>query len=142
MAIDSTAPIMNNPLYTGSTTEASAAQKNSALLKDDFLKLLVTQLKNQDPLDPMDNSEFVSQLATFSSLEQISNMSKSMETFIANQNYQNATMAASVIGKEITSVTGETGVVKSISIEADGVFLEVNESKIPFAAIQSIKNPA
>ncbi|MDX9714367.1 MAG: flagellar hook capping FlgD N-terminal domain-containing protein [Dissulfurispiraceae bacterium] len=135
------APIFNDPYYTTSASEASAAQRNSALLKDDFLKLLVTQLKNQDPLDPMDNTEFVSQLATFSSLEQISNMSGNLEKFIANQNYQNATIAASVIGKEITSVTGETGVVKSISIETDGVFLQVNESKIPFAAIQTIKNP-
>jgi len=142
MAIDNSAPIMSNPAYTGTTAETTSAQKNTALLKDDFLKLLVTQLKYQDPLEPMNNTEFVSQLATFSSLEQISNMSKSMETFIANQNYQNATNAAAIIGKEITSVTGETGVVKSISIEADGVFLQVNDSKIPFAAIQSIKNPA
>ncbi|MCE5312804.1 MAG: hypothetical protein LLF86_06605 [Nitrospiraceae bacterium] len=143
MSVNNSAPIMSNTLYTsGSSSSTSSTEKSSALLKDDFLKLLVTQLKNQDPLNPMDNTEFVSQLATFSSLEQISNISSTMETLIANQTYQNATNAAAIIGKEVTSVTGETGTVKAISIESDGVFLQVNDSKISLASIQSIKNPA
>ena len=47
---------------------------DSTLGKEDFLNLLVTQLRYQNPLDPMDNTEFVAQLAQFSSLEQMSNL--------------------------------------------------------------------
>ena len=49
-----------------------------------FLRLLVTQVRNQDPLDPQDPTEFVSQLAEFSSLEQLLNMNKQLEVIAAN----------------------------------------------------------
>ncbi len=61
---------------SGTTTTSSTDE----LGKDDFLLLLVTQLQNQDPLNPTDNTEFVSQLAQFSSLEGIKNMEETMGT--------------------------------------------------------------
>ena len=54
-------------------------KKNDELGKDAFLQLLVTQLKNQDPLDPQDNSSYIAELAQFSSLEQMTNVAKSLE---------------------------------------------------------------
>ena len=54
-------------------------KKNDDLGKDAFLQLLVTQLKNQDPLDPQDNSSYIAELAQFSSLEQMTNVAKSLE---------------------------------------------------------------
>ena len=63
--------------YEAAQNQANAANKrNDALGKDAFLQLLVTQMKYQDPLDPQDNSEYLSQLAQFSALEQMTNVSK------------------------------------------------------------------
>ena len=58
--------------------EKAANKKNDALGKDAFLQLLVTQMKYQDPLDPQDNSQYLSQLAQFSALEQMTNVAKGL----------------------------------------------------------------
>jgi len=85
-------------------TTASAAVKPKAdesMGKDAFLKLLVTQLQNQDPLNPTDNTEFVAQLAQFSSLEGITNLDKTMsgmsENIAAMENYS----TAGLIGRDV-----------------------------------------
>ena len=65
--------------YETAQNQAKAKdKKNDALGKDAFLQLLVTQMKYQDPLDPQDNSEYLSQLAQFSALEQMTNVSKGL----------------------------------------------------------------
>jgi flagellar basal-body rod modification protein FlgD len=64
---------------TDSTTTKSTTDLQN-LGKDEFLKLLVAQLQNQDPLNPMKNEEFVTQLATFSSLEQLISINKGVTT--------------------------------------------------------------
>ena len=67
---------------TASAVTSTAATKTAggSLDKQAFLKLLVTQMQYQDPLDPQDNAEYVAQLAQFSSLEQMTNVSKAMDT--------------------------------------------------------------
>ena len=90
-----------NPVTAGSTEPA--ASKASVLGKDDFLNLLITQLQNQDPLNPTDSTEFTAQLAQFSSLEQLNNVNDNLEQL---QNYQaaaNNSQAVSLLGKEITA---------------------------------------
>ncbi len=79
--------------------------------KEDFLKLMLAQLQNQDPLSPMEGTEFASQLAQFTSLEQLMNLNDSMDTSI-NANYYlsqsiNNTLAATLIGKEV-KLSGST----------------------------------
>ncbi|MGE7672531.1 flagellar hook assembly protein FlgD [Lysinibacillus sp. NPDC094403] len=74
---------------------------NSELGKDAFLQLLITQLQHQDPTNPMDDREFISQMAQFSSLEQMQNMSKAMESLLASQQQTQMMSYSSFIGKEV-----------------------------------------
>jgi flagellar basal-body rod modification protein FlgD len=98
-----------------STTDA----KDATLNYDSFLKLLVAQMKNQDPTDPVDASEQMSQLATFSGVEQAIKTNSHLESLIQETSMS---QAASLIGKTITSADGEMkGVVKSVAINSDGL---------------------
>ena len=69
--------------------------------KEEFLKLLSIQLQHQDPMNPLDNSEFIAQLAQFSSLEGITNMSTGMDSMSENIINMNKLNAASLIGKSV-----------------------------------------
>ncbi len=83
--------------------------------KDDFLKLLITQLQNQDPTSPMENTEFIAQMAQFSSLEQMTNMSNE---FTKLANMLNSGEAVSMLGKSVELNVGETsitGVVEAVT---------------------------
>lgn len=76
-------------------------QGKTALGKEDFLKLLVTQLANQDPLNPTDSTEFVTQLAQFSSLEQLANMREGLDTLAIVQTAGTSAQMVSFIGKTV-----------------------------------------
>lgn len=84
---------------TGSTS--TAKDDKSVLGKEDFLSLLVAQMKNQDPLNPDDPTQFTAQLAQFSQLEQLFNLNGSMENLVTS--YQNADKLTAIgtIGKEV-----------------------------------------
>lgn len=77
-------------------------QKGTSLDKNAFMLLLVTQFKYQDPLNPMDDKEFVAQMAQFSSLEQLMNLNTSMTSLTDATNNQQMINATSYIGKEVT----------------------------------------
>jgi len=90
---------------SSSKSATSATTSSSTLGKDDFLQLMITQMKYQDPLDPMDNTQYASQLAQFSSLEQMSNINTNLTTslnaqYALNQSINNS-MSASMIGKDV-----------------------------------------
>ena len=89
-----------------------------ALGKDDFLKLLITQMSNQDPLNPMENTEFIAQMAQFSSLEQMTNMSQNFERL---STMMNTTAATNTIGRAVEIDLGDTtttGIVEAVTREA------------------------
>lgn len=92
---------------TNSTSNSSSAQStNSPIMgKDDFMKMMIAQLQNQDPLNPMDGTQFSAQLAQFSTLEQMQNLNSTM-TAAVNANAQltqsvNNTLVATLIGKNV-----------------------------------------
>ena len=88
-----------------SSTAAAATQStaaSSSLGKNDFLKLLTAQLANQDPLQPVDNQAFVAQLAQFSSLEQLQNVTSRLDTLLVAAASSNQLATASLVGKQVT----------------------------------------
>nr|WP_315492901.1 flagellar hook assembly protein FlgD [uncultured Pseudomonas sp.] len=86
---------------------AKAASGNQSLGKDAFLQLLVTQLKNQNPLSPQDNGAFVAQLAQFSSLEGINTLNDSVNTITGNYKSSQALQASSLVGRSVIIETNK-----------------------------------
>ena len=87
-----------------SYTDSSSITRTNTLDKQAFLNLLVTQLKYQDPLNPMENTEFVAQLSQFSSLEQLWNVNETLQNEnVLSQSIHNSLMS-SLIGKDVKAV--------------------------------------
>jgi len=115
---------------------SSKTQNKSSLGKDDFMKLLIQQMKNQDPLNPLDGTQLAAQLAQFSSLEQLQNLNNSMTSSI-NANYLltqsiNNTLSSTLIGKAVKiggsglSNTGQKSVQLGYKLPADASSVSVN----------------
>jgi flagellar basal-body rod modification protein FlgD len=122
---------MPTPLLpTTNTTAAAGTQASNPagqLTKDDFLKLFVAQMQHQDPSQPMDNSQMMAQMASFSTLEQISNMATANGKVAANMQQSNA---ISLIGRTVTYLDGakaeHTGKVEKVSTVKGAPVLTIN----------------
>ncbi|PZU81923.1 MAG: flagellar biosynthesis protein FlgD [Shinella sp.] len=116
-AVSSTTSTTASSSTTSSTSTKDAA--SASLDYDAFLKLLIAQMQNQDPTDPMDASEQISQLATFSQVEQSIKTNTNLETMIGQNSLASA---ASYVGKALESADGKTtGVVAYVSVTSDGM---------------------
>jgi flagellar basal-body rod modification protein FlgD len=93
--------IKTNTATGGLASATDSATGKKALGKDAFLQLLVTQLKNQNPLEPQDNGEFVAQLAQFSSLEGITSLNDTVTGLASNYNSSQALQASSLVGRSV-----------------------------------------
>lgn len=116
---------------------------NDSLGKDAFLKILFTQLQNQDPLSPMDDKEFIGQMATFSSLEQLTNMNQTLEKFVESASQANLMAFSEFVGKEVTwhqiiekddpledpEIIEGKGIVKSVQFLGDSVKIILEDGK-------------
>lgn len=118
------APVDNGQVNISETSQETEKKTGSALDKDDFLMLLVTQMKYQDPLEPESNTEYVAQLAQFSSLEQMQNLNSTATN----------TSAYTLVGKQVrireTSDTGADrevqGMVEYVKMENGKPYVSVN----------------
>ena len=90
---------INQLLNTGKSEQLDSNKE--ALGKDAFLRLMIAQLNNQDPLSPQDNSEFVAQLAQFSTVEGIGNLNDSFSSFSNNMSSSQALQASSLVGRNV-----------------------------------------
>lgn len=107
-------PKIDSSFYLANTEQR---RPSSELGKDEFLKILMTQLQNQDPLNPLDDKDFIAQMATFSSLEQLMNMSESIDALVQNQLISPIVQYSHMVGKEVTYISkdeqGNQSTVKS-----------------------------
>ena len=122
----------------GSALSAATGSSSSQLVSEQaFLQLLITQLQNQDPLSPADPTQFVSQLASFSSLEQITQLNTNMTSVLDNS-------VTSLIGKTATvtdpsSSTGLTsGTISGIVYYSNGPAVQINGQNYAMTDIQNV----
>lgn len=132
--------------------QRAVREPSPELDKNGFLKILMTQLQNQDPTSPMDNDQFVSQMATFSQLEQTMNMANSIEQLAQKQNVSPILQHSHMIGKDVSyqaydDETGEelgieTGNVSAVSQNEGRAVLELeNGEKIYADSITRVSDP-
>ncbi len=120
------ASIVDGKIYANTTPDSLSqdTKGTSTMGKDQFLQILVAEMQYQDPLEPTTNTEWVSQMATFSQIEELQNMSDSMTKG----------QAQNLVGKYVimatTDSTGETkyvsGQVQTVEIREDGTYLSIN----------------
>ncbi len=89
----------SSPATTASSSSAASPMLGQTLGKDDFLKLLITQMRNQDPLSPMDQNQFLAQTAQFTSLEDLQNINQSLADMKSLTQSQSFTQGASLLGR-------------------------------------------
>ncbi len=112
---------------TTSTSSSSSTSQTNTLNYNSFLQLLVAQLQNQDPTSPTDPTAFVSQLASFSSVEQQVNTNSKLDSLLT-QNW--LSQAGSLIGRTIKSSDGATsGAVASVAITSSGATATLTNGK-------------
>ena len=99
MAIQPTTATSNQT----ATAAMPSSNKKNEVTKEDFLKLLISQLQNQDPLKPLDNQEFAQQLATFNSLEQLISVNEKLGTLADKLLQSNQFNATSLLGKQVVT---------------------------------------
>lgn len=86
---------------SAATTTAQTATAKKSMGKDDFMKLLVAQLEHQNPLEPMQGTEFTGQLAQFSTVEQIFKMNETLQGIKDSNSQLNSSLALNMIGKQV-----------------------------------------
>ncbi|MGG3810208.1 flagellar hook assembly protein FlgD [Methylorubrum rhodesianum] len=114
----------------GTNTAAAAKAATSVAAKmnaDTFLKLLMAQLQNQDPTKPMDSTEYVGQLSTFSQVEQATKTNQKLDSLLTSS-FLN--QADAIIGRTLTSADGlTTGTVQSVRVTGDGVMAKLADGR-------------
>ncbi|TNJ64297.1 flagellar hook capping protein [Paenibacillus hemerocallicola] len=137
-----TVAVSNGTFYYKNAVDKQKTGNNN-LGKDEFLKILVTQLSNQDPTQPLQDKEFIAQMATFTSVEQLTNMAGEMKLLRQSIGFSSA-LIGKTIGWTQTDSNSETqtlsGVVDSIKIKESKQYAVVGDKEVPIDQITEIKS--
>jgi flagellar basal-body rod modification protein FlgD len=137
MSISSVGASAASPSSTTSSAASSAASASAlgGLSQSDFLQLLVAQMQNQNPMDPTSGTEYMAELAQFSTVEGITQLNTSFSA-------QSLTQSAALIGQTVqyTDAKGNaaSGVVNSVSMNNGQVALDINNTDVGLSQVQSI----
>jgi flagellar basal-body rod modification protein FlgD len=121
----------------------NVAAPAKVLTTSDFLQLLTTQMSNQDPLQPMDDSASMAQMAQFSSLDAMNTLSQNFSLMRADQSKYTA---ASYLGMQVTVLDANqqsvTGQVTAVDTSADTPTIQINGTYYPLSSITQIQLPS
>lgn len=128
--------------FTSQPAAESASAPNQ-MDKDLFLKLMVAQLRNQDPMNPMDSAEFLAQSAQFTTLEKLEQVAdSSAQAYAAQMAFGASTLA----GKEVTYLDAEgteaTGTVDSVRFAATGPMLSIGDAEVSITSVVGVVAPS
>jgi len=128
---------LNNRVESYNKTITGARQGKQVLDKDDFLKILVTQLSHQDPTQPMGDREFIAQMAQFSTLEQMTNLNRE---FSQVMKLMAASQAVNLLGKTVEIADGESFVQGSVQeiLGGESPQLLVNDHYYDYSAVRRV----
>jgi flagellar basal-body rod modification protein FlgD len=125
-------PLSGTTAATKTGTPTSQLPPDTGLDYNNFLQLLVTQLKSQDPLNPMDNTEYVSQLATFSNVEQNIKTNEKLDVLTTLQQVNGA---QELIGHTVKPADGDAGTVSQIKVTSEGAYAVLADGReLPLGA--------
>ncbi|MDU9692493.1 MULTISPECIES: flagellar hook assembly protein FlgD [Priestia] len=133
---------ITSDLYLSNRETQVKQTGNSSLGKDDFLKLLIAQLQNQDPMNPMEDKDFIAQMAQFSSLEQMTNMSTSLNTFVTQSQASPILKGSELIGKTAAWLDEEgnkkQGVISTASVKNNEISFTINDENHTVLSLNDI----
>jgi flagellar basal-body rod modification protein FlgD len=128
-----------NPISGSSGTSVTSKADGQTLGKDDFLRLLVSQLQHQDPLNPMDQKDFMGQMAQFSSLEQLTNLAAEVKQMgFAGQVSQSVGLLGKTVGYERADGSRAEGAATAVEIAGGRILVTVGGEQISPASITSV----
>nr|WP_216627942.1 flagellar hook capping FlgD N-terminal domain-containing protein [Paenibacillus germinis] len=121
----------------------SKDKDNNTLGKDDFLKILITQLQNQDPTQPLQDKEFIAQMAQFTSVEQLTNMAGEMKLMRQSLGFVSGLIGKSITWTDIDSSGAsveKSGVIDSITFKDGNQYANVKGEEISLDKLKKIEN--
>jgi flagellar basal-body rod modification protein FlgD len=140
-----TSPISGNvaDLINAGKNTKSKDKDNNTLGKDDFLKILITQLQNQDPTQPLQDKEFIAQMAQFTSVEQLTNMAGEMKLMRQSLGFVSGLIGKSITWTDIDSSGAsveKSGVIDSITFKDGNQYANVKGVEISLDKLKKIEN--
>lgn len=130
-----------NDASTAAPGTTTTTASTNALGKDDFMKLLIAQLSHQNPLDPLNDQQFIAQMSQLSSLDATQNMNKTLTSMVASG--QRA-QALQMVGRDVTytdadTLEPKTGKVSAVLLHDAAPVLLIGGAQIPFDSVQSVQ---
>jgi flagellar basal-body rod modification protein FlgD len=130
MAFMSTSSVeLTSGSLPGTGAAAEKAAGNSLLGKDAFLKILVTQMSNQDPLEPLDSAQFIAQMAQFAEVEQTANLNDKLANLGEHIRFSAASLVGSVVTFADDDGADREGVVQSVLFEKNSISVKVDSGE-------------